>query len=1023
MQGRPSHLTGASGLRLMACTDSGPDRMPEFDLEEVNNLSAEDIVEVYTQGFGHLDDAALSELLTRLVQSTPEHRTLARDVLNRLENSDRGDVVLLIVRSVSDELLVELARDPARRPLLLELQHTLDRMPISDELGRVNEALQNAPAIEPTADAETPLGLDVETIEQQETIEPGEDDILVFIADDRMVALPARGNMVLQPPPSGGRTPTPSPTPLSAMPTVGKEGLRLVNVGNRTAFALDAGGPRRIFTRAMAEAQSVLGVTSLQGVVILHIHSDHVRSFRRMVSTYRLSPENIHVPEAFLTNSSAPSSSLARAMVEVRRNAGTGARFSTIPTPSSARPYFHQRLVEGEVTFDMYGLTQAFRELQDARAAGQRQPMADRASLLVRVTHNETGTGILYLGDLRGADLAQFRQAMGGEYENMMRGVRVISGFQHHLGALNSSADRNELVEFLRTAIRLNGRISIIAQSAERYGGRQFLNRALIEALNQIGVDVHVVGRPTGAQQGSATIDSLGQVTTRGAGVETHRGRLELESHARRVDRLETAERALSRYQRFAVQGERRLSQVRAARRSLDARFESLTALAIQGVGASAAERGQHSLSNQAAVDRAVEALETEAEIETFLRFGGARAYRELLRMGPHLEIWEEELRNSRRTGRMSDRGINALWELDTRTAERLIRESGMSRQEARRVRRSLPGAGVSGGGRVIGGVLLAVSIFNEVAPAIAAANTEDYNDDVARFLGDILFWQSTGVRVQMEGLADNWGTDELTDRPARIGALLEQGALDALALTSIQNNGGPMQLGNWDLFALWARRTIRNVEDWHHFISTNQGLRSTGEGDERRWEYRTGRIQEGIIDWYVEVGWQYDERLTTILRTTFTEMVRQSNRELAVVESGPGPSGQTTISSPGSYVHRDLYQGLPQATGLFRFREDISEPELYTQAGLRGREVRDGLLLYTFPDSAIGGEVPDGYAVVGGADYNSYIHLNWLGNRVQRPVIGPDGTPTDRTYQARANAPLFLARRSDLVATTRPRR
>ena len=895
-------------------------------------------------------------------------------------------------------------------PPSLELAY--DPPPLFDEPSASPDFIGPMPLPEET-DART---THVVTLSDDEVQQPSRRDIVVFVAGDRLVALPAAEAVVFPrtetPTPRAPQAPSPARTPVVTVPTIAKEGLRLVNVGGRSGIALDAGGQASVvFSGALAEAMSALGVTNIRSVVVMHIHEDHVRSLARLILEHNIRPENVHYPAAFEVNPGAPGSTFARQMQQVRARVGSDARFSTIPTPSAA-PFFHHRLVEGDVRLDMYGLTEAFQRLTRDRQANRAQPTADRASLLVRATHEPSGTSVLFLGDLRGADLTAFQRAMPREFEEVTRGVTVISGFQHHLGALEGSPDRAGLRMLIEHTLLQTGSLDLIVQTQEQRGGGQYVNRSLIEALRALGVNVHLAKEPGAGGPGAVTAYSTGAVRSTGGGTETLMGTGSLRHHAEALDRLGQAERTLSLYGRFTPNGEARLREVRESQARLRSGLSRHVELTLEGVHEGASGRAQESISNADAVRASAEQLNRMGYVE--IMPAEMAQLRELRRTGPHLEIVEEEMRLARDRGRLSDRGMNSLWELNPRLREQLIESSALPRRERRRIMQSMPGGGAGGGSRMVAGALLVITIANELAPLVQAERQASRTTDVERFLGDILWWQGVGVAPDVQGVDDNlWPYEnEWTTDPERISTLLADDELDYLAVTGIDD-------AYWDVFMLWVQLNIKNLGDWRALISDNDALQATGSGiEDLSWSYRTGKISGTTFGHDLTVEWVHSDRLTTILRAAGGQVVQQTRREIQAVASGPGPVSRTSASAFGSHQSIPTYQDMPQATGVYTFRPGLEDRELYT---LHRQDGRDGFdadtRLYVFPPEAARWydvDVPDGYVLVGGADYNSYVSvINTSGWRVAHAT---NQYGNAYTYYARAHLPLMLARPADLV-------
>jgi len=810
--------------------------------------------------------------------------------------------------------------------------------------------------------------------------QPSSDDILTAVVGNRMVALPALGSFVILEVPQSGITPD---IPVFTVPTVAKEGLVAVNVGGRTGFMLDAGGnPIVVFPFALAAIQDALKISSIKGVAVTHIHADHVRSLVDFVITNRITPENLHFPAAFAVNPSAPSSLFANGLrnLESDPRAQTlgyrpGASYSVIRTPQGGT-FFHNTLKEGEVTFDFYGLSQEFRDLEAQRTKGQKQPNADAASPLTRVTHEPTGYRVLYVSDLRSGNLSQLRQAMGNTaYQEMLSGVKVIEGLQHHLGALEDKPDRDGLVELLKDTYLKSGELTVVAQSQEQYGGRQFLNRSLIEALNQMGIDVHVAMEPgPGGQVGTISGTAKGQIETRGGGkIESHFGSQELQMHVSRLIRLRKAEEILSEYEQYLTikkgeKGEKvHLSgDVRVARQNLENALNEYLETTVNNVR-TGTDRGQASLQDPVVQRAARQKVETTYSVEDILTPHNMQVIEEVGRVAPYRRIWEEEVKKARETGELSERGIEALWEINPSLARRMVGESELPRRMKKEVISQLPGQPVPVGTRVGAGVMLAITVVEELAPVINAVQQNFFDEDVGKGLGDIMWWQSKGVFPAIEAFKFRYLSKNVqTTDPKEIQQLLDDRDIDYLVLKDISDEG-------FAIFSEWAKTHLINIQDWAHFITNSKAVKKEGD----KWKYHCGKIIPGTVGRKIEENWADSDFLTKILNPAFDRVMKNTQTSISAVEKSDIPAEGPAFRDPAKHYSPVLFAGKPQAVGRKKFKDNITDPKLYT---LFRQWSRTGFsrnsLFYVFPNSASPNEVPSGYAVVGGADSLTYYEI-----------------------------------------------
>jgi hypothetical protein len=871
------------------------------------------------------------------------------------------------------------------------------RQLLGHELGHVLEQGRRGPAVQLEEDpkkppandpnAKPPTSVDIQLIPPKWAKEPGANDILTVVSGERMVALPASGNFIVLRPSAAALEPT---QPLISVPTIGKEGMIAVNVGGRIGFQLDAGGePIVVYPAAIAAIRQALGVTTMGGAAVTHIHDDHVRAFVATVRVNNIRAEKLFYPAAFAAIAAAPGSTFAAAIRALQNDRtltslghGPSGRYQVIPTPAGGA-FFRNTVQSGQVTFDFYGLTRAFQDLQNQRMGGQKQPQADTASLLTRVSFQVSGARMLYLGDLRGSDLTRFEQAMGPQaYQEMLQGVRLITGFQHHMGALETQADRDGLVRLLRTTYMQTGELDVIVQSADQQG-RFTINRSLMSALTGIGVNVHVAKSPQAGRVGAITYDSAGRFTVAGGGeTETLSGSPEMQAQVRRLVRLNEAAETLGLYGRFVNPQYRYTEDVRKARDDLKAAIDDYIETSLRNVKSGAAGRAQASLDNASQQDQALQRVRTTSHpIEEKLMPAYMESLRELNRQGPYREIIEKEIELARTSGRMSEKGIEALWEVEPEVATRLVGESGLPRNVQRQTMGQLPGQPAPVGGRLMAGFMLIVTIAEIAGPIVKSARDSAYAENVKKGLIDIVWWQEKGVFPTMEGVNDRWWPreNEWTTLPKRIKELLDSDDLDYLVLTGIPET-------SWDAFTIWASTHLLSYRDWHSFMEDSTAVKGTGPNiEEKTWSYRKGKVTGKTIGFDLSEEWVEHPRLTTILGAAARNMVENTNRQLKNIQKGAGEDITPGYQSMEKYRSAAAFGTKPQATGKRRFKQSIEEPTLYT---LYGEQKHTGYpkdsIFYVFPNSvAEEGELPEGYVVVGGADYNTYMYIYNTRNRI----------------------------------------
>ncbi|HXH95281.1 MAG TPA: DUF4157 domain-containing protein, partial [Thermoanaerobaculia bacterium] len=205
-------------------------------------------------------------------------------------------------------------------------------------------------------------------------------DLIVGVFGTNLVALPLKGEAWTLAPATEVGT-VAEPGPILTIPTVGKEGLVAVKVSGNVAFLIDAGGEQAVVSpTALAEIQSALGVTSIKGTVITHVHKDHIQSLVEIVKAAQIRPENLHFAEAFENILNPYLNALRNDASLQPLGYSATASFTKIATPTTGT-FFSSTQVEGEMQFDYYGLTGPMRTLSAARTAGGLGKTADTGSL------------------------------------------------------------------------------------------------------------------------------------------------------------------------------------------------------------------------------------------------------------------------------------------------------------------------------------------------------------------------------------------------------------------------------------------------------------------------------------------------------------------------------------------------------------------------------------------------------------------------------------------------------------------
>lgn len=406
---------------------------------------------------------------------------------------------------------------------------------------------------------------------------------IIVIGDGRLTTFPSTGFMLrpaaapLHAPVEGlhaagplGATPAaPRPvTPWLTLPAIGKEGLSMARLDVGLCILVDAGGqPRAMPMNAVAQMQTQLGVSSIQRVLMTHVHADHVRNLLEIVKTYRIPAANLTTSSAWLQ---APGLQALRTTTDPDLTAlGYGAAW----TPTEAvggSGVRHTRVGSGAGQVDVFARAAAHQDLSSAysaRAAGTRSSvpshMEDSAGF-VYVHGNESSTARhAVFADFRGEDITDLLSNPDGA--TALHNVRVVSGLGHHLSkaAGQTPGDIEGLNLLLQHTVHRNGELTLLIQSNESFSfdgpaTRSGAEGALLHYLQRQGVRVVFAGTAGSSGPDIARVDSNRGVTappsSGGEGVQVFNPDPQIQDVHRRLNLLREALRTVKESPAFGPQ-------------------------------------------------------------------------------------------------------------------------------------------------------------------------------------------------------------------------------------------------------------------------------------------------------------------------------------------------------------------------------------------------------------------------------------------------------------------------------------
>jgi hypothetical protein len=830
--------------------------------------------------------------------------------------------------------------------------------------------------------------------------------------DQTLYLLPARG-LVYTPAPPGPGQPPPN---LSAIgvPAAGHAGIYLVRTSRGAGLLVDAGGttsgrPNVLLPASLAWIRARMGIERIVGALISHTHADHVANLESLVQQGLVTGTSVWVYPGWQSATRGP---LARAFQALRDARYTAQGFGPLwqPTQLTTRDISGvttARLQVGDASIEVFTRTADLLAYNRELAAGRTGTRhADAASMLTRIRLAGASWDFTILGDIRGSTIADLHDQLGSaRFNEVFANTRVLGGFQHHLGAVNNARDVRGMTLLLRAAQSADFPLTIVVQTD---AGR---NATLIAQLQEAGARVIALGDIDPADPAGVRVRTSGAVEARGAQVyepgpllQEARSRIEnltraaavLETHPGLVRVTGTTHAELARGLRAEAQ---RLRDAVYERQSL--------ALGETHTSTRKADYATRLAANATAI-------QTPQGVAATL---GQDAIRMLRRLSERAAELQRELETARAAGRASARLRQLVAEVDPAFARAVLAdETGRATTERERVRalrraearlrrqvnlqRALTsggGARVSGGPRAVAVGLIALELFNLVAPFIQYG-VDEYRDRQQRdfyvFLAIASWWLDKAVPVPVRGRREGavvpqdedltpsalrriWNDTPAARRPSA-PATDETRPLDALWIPRLADWPAQQQL--WDNFRLWTSIHINTFSDWAaEFIDVpNPAIRVQGNIATGTWEVRTGRLDD---DGHVVEVWEPSAELTKIMNATATAMMAGTTAEArAEWEARHDPVQQQPAIGPAGAPSTPSWR----PTGRARFRSGLPKPyAAYRTPPNTGSDpwvVKRLDSFHWLPDPVFlvyadrGG--PPGYVWVRGADYNTVVSI-----------------------------------------------
>lgn len=868
-------------------------------------------------------------------------------------------------------------------------------------------------------------------------LEP-DDTLIWFLGGDKLYFFPGRGLVRLVPSKQQKEA-----RKILGISAHGASGTAVIKTGKGTAFLYDSGrglkyNPWAVYKHQVESLVAGMGVSKITHLHISHAHLDHLNTFKKMVLKYNIPAKNIIIPGfmmPFAQELLKQWQELAkdpRGIVLGYKEHQPGKRFYR-KAPGGL--YYEASFQHGDILVE-YIATRESRiklaiELKKFRRTRKKNAkLIDTAEPLVRLSQLGTPVRMVILGDLRGADILKLKEAMerteAGSFSKFFRGVEIVKGMQHHLGAINGPKDVEGIKALLKVTAMEHGRLEVLVQTGIGDNGCKTSqgNIKLIEALKLLGVRMSVTidatkhpsadasKSKTNASTDASTDPST--VTTDGTTVRTTGPRViqvgpvkSIQNLVLQIAKLRQTMRTLYENYNYmrGLYGEsvvkslgERLERINKEINTLYDNRVKMTLGKVKGKkDFNISEINTNTQELQNAIKPVVES--SIKELDQIPKKGRGpktrTVYKELNRLGGMRRLKAEievEIQTAVRSGQASKRLWNMLVKMypEARnirtplTGKRLVRNK-FAKQQAKNISPLIAAAagGKWGAGQKGSAAILVLYEFLNMGADVFTIHQQNKRDDVARGFGNLVWLMQRGLIPFFKGVVDSWtGEDIKTESIKTILKWIKERKLNAVTYDI------PHELANerWLPFILWAESNVRNFDEYSlHFKDYGDSpIDNLGNSfPSKKWQIRRW-FWEDPAGGSPSKDWVKNDVLNKVMHALSTRVVAGTKEALEVTWSRrekpntkTGGSNFPSISTPPDERltrSEDLYMEGTRPTRRAYFAANATQ-QLYSNHNKSKVIIKPedwwekDPYLFVFENIS----APTGYVVVGGANYNTY--------------------------------------------------
>ena len=775
-----------------------------------------------------------------------------------------------------------------------------------------------------------------------------DDHLLAVQSEDRLFLVPAHFFVSEGKEPMAARATPPDPSrgPVGGLPAVGHGSLSLFNLGG-TGILFDAGGAggntRTILPQALVALKTSLGITRIDGVLLMHTHADHVRHLVKLIEAGQIQGNRVWIWPGWEQATKGPWAKALEALRDPSMTArGFGPTWSPTPLPVQTIGATGTELTVATLRVGNAELSMVTRSADLAAYVGELTSgstgtrTADASSMLTRI-RVPGAPDVLVVGDLRGRTLQDIETQMaaaGTPLADWVAQVRIVVGF-HHLGNVETGTDTAGYSTLLR-ALPVGQKVTVIAQANPNNVNTEFVNR-----LTASGTDVIIAPKADPDTLRQVTLSQSQRVIPKGVKVYQATGAA-AEANAR-IALLRAASEVL---RSRVISGSLMVSGQASAAQQLGDALEAEAKVLEQAVRDRRTLEMQGLDSKTRPADYATKAADSDAALRakgSYETQVGADNLNQIARAQPRVGALERLMQEVASTGQsrpelralIAEVGPDVFREILQRNRvedasagvarERAIRASLAQLLNQRELQRALQtGPGTVG---MIGRGFLAFTALVELANAIGpyitrardAANASELQK-LMSLVGAIGWWQRLGLNVPFSAEA---GGVRLA--PEKVGAAIARRIWDATPvqgrvlerdLPPAVKSASPLEkltvpsaadwpVSFWALFVERLATLMPTWNEWYRWINDDPavGIRAAyGDLDKDPWQVLTGTVNWGGLSVPL---WETEDRLTAAMRARLAVVRTTTTTWLETERPKPLPKTGQRDTTPSVSVPR----------------------------------------------------------------------------------------------------------------------